>query len=157
MNKKLANEFGLLEGILFILLSFPVSLQGQPIQIHSSKQKISIEWGNGRASGTINVLNGSLTKIEITKGHGKIFDNRFEFSQPGNVRITLEIDSVQNNPGPEPTIISIKTTTNSFSFFLRDVSKNFPIYIPDYSVVVLQDSDNRSFSEVRSNILSRKL
>ena len=157
MNKKLAIKFGLPEGILFILLSFPISLQGQLTQIHSSTQKVSIEWSKGRPSGTINVLNGSLTKIEIIKGPGKINDNRFEFSSSGNARITLEIDGVQNNPGPEPTIISVKTNTNSFSFFLRDVSKNFPIYIPDYSVVVLKDSDSRSFSEVRLNILSRKL
>lgn len=71
MNKNLAIRFILAEGILFILLSFPVSLPGQLTQTHSI-QKISIEWNKGRPSGTINVLNGSLTKIEIIKGPGKI-------------------------------------------------------------------------------------
>jgi hypothetical protein len=116
MDKNLAIRFILAEGILFILLSFPVSLPGQLTQTHSI-QKISIEWNKGRPSGTINILNGSLTKIEIIKGPGKIIDNRFEFSSSGNARITLEITGVQNNPGPEPTIISVKTNTNFFLFF----------------------------------------
>lgn len=155
INKKLAGRFGLPDRFLFVLLSFPFCLQGQSTQIHSSTQKVSIEWKEV-SSGWINVLNGSLTKIEISKGLGKITDNRFEFSSSGNARMTVEIAGVQNNPGPKPTIISVKTHTNSFSFFLRDVSENFPIYIPDYSVVVLKDSDNRSFAEVRANIQSRK-
>ncbi len=35
--------------------------------------------------------------------------------------------------------------------------RNFQCYIPDYKVVVLMDSDNRSYAEVESDILSRKL
>lgn len=157
MNRKLGIRLGLLGGILIVLYSFPIILQGQGKELHPSRQKVSIEWSSGKPSGTINVLNGRLTKIEIIKGNGKIIDTRFEFTSSGSARITLDIDSAQNNPGPKSTLISVKTSNFPFSFFLRDVSKNFPIYIPDYSVVVLKDSDNRSFSEVQLNILSRKL
>jgi len=157
MNKKLAITLGFQGCILFILFSFPISLQSQGKGMHPDKQKIFIEWCSGKPSGTIKVLNGSLTKIEIIKGLGNIKDNRFEFTSSGSVRIELEIDSAQNKPGPGATLISVKTSNFPFSFFLRDISNDFPIYIPDYSVVVLKDSDNRSFAEVQSNILSRKL
>ncbi len=156
MPKKIALVVGLLGGLSYIFL-FPILLQGQEKTMQIPPQKISIEWSGGKPSGTISVLNGSLSKIEIVKGHGKIKDNRFELTTTGPARIALEFDDVQNNPGPGATIISVKTDNSPFSFFLRDVSKGFPIYIPDYSVVVLLDSDNRSYAEVESDILSRKL
>jgi hypothetical protein len=157
MKKKPTSSVGWLAVILFILFSFPVALRGQVKEMNPARQKISIEWGTGKPSGTISVLNGVLVKIEVIKGKGKVKDNRFEFSSVGNARIGIEIESVQNQPGPEPTLVSVKTNDHPFSFFLRDVSGNFPIYIPDYSVVVLKDSDNRSFAEVQSDVLSRKL
>lgn len=142
---------------LIILLSSTASLWGQGKEKYPSKQKVSIEWNKGKPSGTIEVLNGSLANIEIIKGQGKVKGNRFEFTSSDQTRISLEINNAKNHPGPEATLISIKTSNFPFSFFLRDVSKDFPIYIPDYSVVVLKDSDNRSYAEVQSNILSRKL
>ena len=158
MKKKLAITLGFMSDILFILLlSFPISLQSQGKEMHPLMQKVSIEWSSGKPSGTIQVSNGSLTNIKILKGSGKVKDNRFEFTSSGSARITLEINNVQNKPGPGATIISVKTSIAPFSFLLRDVSKDFPIFIPDYTVVVLQDSDNRSYAEVESNILSRKL
>ena len=157
MKKKLTRTLGLTGGILFILLSFPISMQGQGIAMHSSRQKINIEWNNGKPSGAITILNGHLMNIKIINGRGKTIGNRFEFTSPGSARIAIEIDSAQITPGPGSTLISVKTTNAPFSFFLRDVNKNTPIYIPDYSVVVLEETDSRSFSEVQFNILSRKL
>ena len=164
MNQKESNSknrfaitLGFLRGILFILLSFPISLQGQIKEMHPSKQKISIVFNRAKPSGTIQVLNGSLTKIKIIKGRGKVKGDYFEFTSSDNARILLEIDNAQNHVGPESTIISVKTNKYPFSFFLRDVSIDFPIYIPDYSVVVLKDSDNRSYNKVQLDILARKL
>jgi len=156
LKKRLFVLLRLLGSLLFILLSFPNSLQCQEKKIPFSRQQISIEWNNGKPSGTIDVLNGNLTKIEIIKGRGKIKNNRFEFTSTGSARIVLKIDSAQIHNGSGVTVISVKTKNHPFSFFLRDVSKDFPICIPDYSVVVLVDSDSRSYEEVQLNILSRK-
>ena len=156
-NSRLAITLGFLWGILFILLLFPISLQGQRKEMHPSKQKISIVFNRAKPSGTIQVLNGSLTKIKIIKGRGKVKDDHFEFTSSGNARIELEIDNAQNHVGPKSTIISVKTNNYPFSFFLRDISIDFPIYIPDYSVIVLKDSDSRSYDKVQLDILSRKL
>ncbi len=126
MPKKIELTVGLLGGLAYILL-FTIHLQGQEKTMQIPPQKIAIEWSGGKPSGTITVLNGSLTEIEIVKGDGKIKDNRFEFTGTGPARITLEFDDVQNNPGPGATIISVKTDNSPFSFFLRDVSKEFPM------------------------------
>ncbi|MDQ2864376.1 MAG: hypothetical protein M3R50_12150 [Bacteroidota bacterium] len=142
---------------LFILFSSPVSSLDKGKAKDISTQKISIEWNSGKPSGTIEVLNGTLIKIEVIRGKGKIKDSRFNFTSAGQARISVEINNVKNQLGPEATIISVKTDNSPFSFFLRDVSEDFPIYIPGYSVVVLRDSDNRSYAEIQLNILSRKL
>ncbi|MEO9023089.1 MAG: hypothetical protein ABI237_06520 [Ginsengibacter sp.] len=147
----------LLSVSLFILFSSPVSSFDKGKAKNNSTQKVSIEWNNGRPSGTIEILNGTLIKIEVKRGKGKIKDNHFDFTSAGQARISVEIDNVKNQLGPGATIISVKTDNSPFSFFLRDVSEDFPIYIPGYSVVVLKDSDNRSYTEVQLNILSRKL
>ena len=117
MKKKLVAMLGLLGSILFILLSFPINSWGQEKEMHLSKQKVSIEWSNGKPSGTIMVLNGSLTNIKILKGSGKVKDNRFEFTSSGSARIALEIVNAQNHSGLGATIISVKTNNTPFSFF----------------------------------------
>jgi len=138
----------------FILFSFQVSSLDRG---KTSSQKVIIEWNNGKPSGTIGVLNGNLIKIEVLRGKGKTKDNSFNFTSAGEARISVEIANIKNQLGPGATIISVKTDSSFFSFFLRDVNEGFPIYIPSYSVVVLRDLDNRSYAEVQLNIASHKL
>jgi len=157
MKNKLVLPLGLMGCILTLLSLIPIGLKGQGKQVSPSVQKISIEWSKDKPSGTITVLNGSLRNIEIIKGKGKVRNNRFEITSSGTARITIGINNVHNAPGPGATLISVQTTHAPFSFLLRDVSLKYPIYIPDYSVVVLKDSDQRSFSEVQSAIQSLKL
>jgi len=126
-----------------------------PVEVYS-QDKISIEWSTGKPSGTIEVLHGTLKKIEIIQGQGTIKGNAFKFSSDA-ARISLEIENSKNQLGPLATLISIKTGRLPFSFFLRDVTVDYPIYIPNYSVVVLKDVDKRSYSEVQSKISGDKL
>ncbi|MEN8227304.1 MAG: hypothetical protein ABFS38_04050 [Bacteroidota bacterium] len=156
MKTKTATAPKWIRFILFVLLVYAVPLQGQQSS-YPVRQQVCIEWSNGKPNGTIELQNGHLAKIKITIGKGKVRGNRFEFSSTGRARIAIEIDSARIQPGPGPTLISVKTTTAPFSFLLRDVTEQFPIYIPDYSVVVLSSSDMRSYAEVQVDILSRKL
>lgn len=57
---------------------------------------------------------------------------------------------------PEATLIHVEAPQGSFSFFLRDVNRNTPIYIPNYKVTVLPAGDGRCYAEVEREILSRK-
>jgi hypothetical protein len=159
MNLKPIIVFRLLlyRRILFIFLVFPIALRSQNKKIYLATEVVTVSWNYKKPIGTVQVINGNLKSIKILKGNGKVKGSHFEFTSSLNSSITIEIENVQNNPGPGATLISIKTNEHPFSFFLRDVTKDFPIYIPDYSVVVLRGSDNRSFAEVELNILSRKL
>lgn len=95
---------------------------------------------------------GSTVKIEMKSG--KVNGLEFESGVSGT-RLTVVLSGAVKETGPEPTVISVKTATNPFSFFLRDVSSDYPIYIPAYGVAVLPDRDNRSYREVERDVLMR--
>lgn len=140
-----------------ILISALMNISGQITDKKPFSQKISIEWQDGNPAGTIEILHGKLSKIEIIKGKGKVKGNSFEIVSPGETRILISIDSARINPGKKLTVITVNTEKNPFSFFIRDVSKEYPIYISDYNVVVCDNLDNRSLSQIRTDINNRWL
>jgi len=116
--------------------------------------KIAIEWPDGQPQGSIQVLFGKLGKIQIRQGNGKVSGNHFAFHSKGTARLEITCEDVQLQPGSEATVISV-LTDHPFSFFLRDVSAEFPIYLPEYRVVVTNDS--RSYAQIAAAIQSRGL
>lgn len=140
---------------ILILLSF--NIFGQNTRTHRGSHQIYIEWDGGKPVGDIEVLNGSLTGIKITKGKGKAGKSSFDFFSPGHNRISIAFDDFNTNPGTGATLVTVNTRENHFSFFLRDVSKDFPIYIPEYDVVVFRADDNRSYSQIQTDIKDRRL
>ncbi|RAJ93152.1 hypothetical protein LX87_04664 [Larkinella arboricola] len=118
--------------------------------------QVRVEWKDGTSpSGTVQVQHGVLRKIERVAGKGKIKANGFQVGASSRPGILIAIDSAQTGYGSGSTVVSIKTTKNPFSFFLRDVTANSPIYMPDYGVVVLNAADRRSYQEVETAVRSR--
>lgn len=64
--------------------------------------------------------------------------------------IDFEVTDAQTGYGPFPTIVKVESDAGSFSFLVRDVSLEFPIYIPEYSVIVTTPHETRSFGEIAS-------
>lgn len=137
--------------------SSEVSVANRDLDSSAAIQKVFIEWSDIKPSGTVEVSNGTLIKIEILEGRGKVRGNRFDFTSTVRSRISVEVGDLRKQLGPGATVISIKTDERPFSFFVRDVNKNSPIYIPEYHVVVLPDQDSRNYNAVEEEILIRKL
>lgn len=142
-----------LTGLLIWTIS-PLNIFGQPGD-NLNNQQVAIEWPNVRSKGAIEVLNGKLLKIEIVEGKGTVKRDSFNVDSRQNVRILASLTNVQNNPGSDPTIVTVRTDQNQFSFFLRDVSKEYPIYIPEYHVVITAADDMRSYSQIETTIKDR--
>ncbi len=140
---------------LLIWTASPLLLFGQPGD-KITVQQVAIEWPNIQSKGVINVLNGNLIKIEIARGDGIVRRDSFELDTRQNVRILASFTNVHENPGSDPTLVAIRTDQNQFSFFLRDVSKEYPIYIPEYHVVVTASDDMRSYDQIETTIRARK-
>jgi hypothetical protein len=142
--------------IAALCILFAVSAQALGQQQIQWKDTVEVEWEKAPTSGTIEVLNGRVEKITILKGKGKIKGTHFQFASSGSARIAINLDSIQNNPGPGATLLTVQTGKRPFSFFTRDVSTAFPVYIPIYGVVVLPGKDNRSYTTIKDHIASLK-
>ncbi|GAB4002884.1 hypothetical protein GCM10028807_62350 [Spirosoma daeguense] len=120
--------------------------------------QVRVEWKNGTSlSGTVQVQHGILRKVDLSAGKGKTKANAFQLGSGSRPGILIAIDSAQTDYGTGATVISVLTTKNPFSFFLRDVTSSSPIYMPDYGVVVLNAKDGRSYKEVEAAVRSRKI
>jgi hypothetical protein len=121
------------------------------------KATVQVEWKNGPVTGTIETKNGNLAQGQILKGKGTFKGNRFSISGEGACRLSLTIDSANLDLGANVTTVSMMSEKNPFTFFLRDVRKDFPIYIPAYGVMVTTSDDDRSYDEIASEIQNRHL
>jgi len=120
-------------------------------------KKIVIEWEAGSVEGNVVIGNGKIKKLDIVRGQGKISGKKFLFSSNNSCRMEVSLDKVKLSPGPEPTIVTVHTAKNSFSFFLRDVNQKYPIFIPEYGVIVTDAGDKRTYKQIERGIRSRRL
>lgn len=144
-------------GLLIIVFCLSIVLFETSAQITSETKQVAVEWKNEKPAGYIEVLNGKLKNITITQGKGNIRNSHFEFKSPGANRIEISLNDVRTDYGSGTTVITVHTGHNSFSFFLRDVSTAYPIYIPDYNVIVCHADDNRTYQQIENEIKSRNL
>ncbi len=119
-------------------------------------QTIAIEWQDNPLSGSIRVVSGELSKLDVARGSGSIECERFELGQ-GGCRIDISVKDEDVSFGAAPTIIEVDAGANSFAFFLRDVSSKYPILIREYGVVVTEQGDHRSYPQIESAISARGL
>jgi len=147
--------YSIFAGLVFFLLS--VNLFGQRADENTGSQRVFIEWEEGKQAGAIEVLYGELSEIKISRGSGKIKENRFEFRSARNNRLMVAVHSVRNRPGSGATLVTVNSENHPFSFLLRDVNEEYPIYIPEYKVVVLKAGDDRSYEQVEAAVQSKGL
>lgn len=126
--------------------------------IAQNKNQLRIEWKDETTTGAIKVAHGHLTGLRIIKGKGSVKEKNFQFktgSPEGS--LLIELDSIVTSSGSGATVVSVRTARHPFSFFVRDVSTTSPIFIPDYGVAVLLNSDKRSYKDIEELVLSNKL
>ena len=133
----------------------PAEMQAEEGQM---RREIVIEWEGGQPSGEIAVSNGVLREARIERGQGGIDDkNHFACTVDGPCRLVLQIEGTKVKSGKGSTIVTVQTGRSPLSFFLRDVNSPYPIYIPEYQVVVTEGQAPRSFDEIRTEIRRRGL
>ena len=113
---------------------------------------IAIEWKGGSPSGCVEVLNGRLAGLSITGGTGAADAGRFAFDRDGPCRLVVTLDAYSVALGSGATIVTLRLPGTPFSFFLRDVSERFPIFLPDCGVVVTEGGDARTYPQIADAI-----
>jgi len=141
--------------LIFILAFICICKSGS--QTTSGLENITIKWQGVRPVGSIEILNGELVKLVVQQGKAKISSNQFRFNQAGSNSIGLVLRNINVNPGSGATVVTVRNGSESFSFFLRDVTHDYPIYIPAYNSVVCRSDNNRSFIAIEEEIKNRGL
>jgi hypothetical protein len=121
------------------------------------KKNIAILWNDVAGEGFIEISAGNLENHSIVNGSFGLNEEKSTFRFEKFCRMELDINNVSIGLGANATIITINTKKNPFSFFLRDVSKENPIYIPQFNVIVTEKNDRRSFKEIAEAIRGRGL
>jgi hypothetical protein len=140
-----------------VLILSPSGFLTSYTQVNTGKKQVAIEWQNVKPSGYIEVYNGQLKSLTISAGKGKIDNDHFTFRSDGFNRLEISFSDERLNYGSGTTVVSVHSGDNSFSFFLRDVTMDCPIYIPDYHAVVCLSEDKRSYLQAESEIRGRHL
>ncbi|HEX4427539.1 MAG TPA: hypothetical protein VH079_19210, partial [Terriglobales bacterium] len=119
------------------------------------QKQIAVEWKAGRPKGQIRVTDGRVVKVEIVSGRGNVSENQFADTDDAPFRLRLSVEGLNNRYSKNPTIVSVSTEDHAFSFLMRDVDERFPIFIPEYGVVVTSADDVRSFAQIEASIKER--
>ena len=123
----------------------------------SGMQSLEVVWRDGPARGEVEVANGRLAGITVASAEGHAEGTRFQFKQPGAARLTVTLAEAVLGPGGGATLVMIDADDREFSFFARDVTPQFPVWLPDYGVAVTTAGDRRSYAEISSDLGSRHL
>lgn len=102
--------------------------------------KVKVLWKNGENRGT------------IWAAHGKVAESSKVVS--GNTAV-IDFEEVAVEPGPFATLVHVDAGRAPFSFFLRDVTAQHPIYLPSCEAVVTTGDDPRGHDEIVADILHR--
>lgn len=83
------------------------------------KVKIKILWEKAPGKGVVEVIRGKLDFLIIAGGKGSCRQGSFNF-ESGTGILEAVISEANIEAGAFPTIVRVRTKTDSFSFFLRD-------------------------------------
>ena len=121
-----------------------------------SAHDIAVVWERGAIEGRIELSDGEARKASITPGavgEASAFSSR----SPHPVRLEFSVEGASAERGGRRAVVTVRTKTQPFSFFLDDVDARHPILIPAYGVAVTEASDHRTYDAIRRDISSRAL
>ncbi|MCC6862335.1 MAG: hypothetical protein IT158_27415 [Bryobacterales bacterium] len=106
---------------------------------------IAVVWSGGSPEGEVRVTGGRVASLSPGTGV------RFRAGAGGPFRLRISAE------GGDRAILHVAARKDPFSFFLRDVSRDNPIYLPAFGAAVTVGDDPRSFAEIEAAVRARGL
>jgi hypothetical protein len=135
------------------LLAVAMDLQGEGEP--ADKKTVRILWKSGGHDGSLEIVGGRLEQLATCMGTGTAKGDKFKFDQDGAAGLEARVGAARLLPGPGGARVIVRDLTNSFCFFLRDVRSEYPIYIPEYAVVVTVAEDPRDYLAIERALRQR--
>ncbi|MCE5226437.1 MAG: hypothetical protein LLG05_11355 [Porphyromonadaceae bacterium] len=136
------------------------SVDIQEIEVYSNSEwketDVKIEWGNDAAAknwkGHFEIYNGELENIEALADNVTVED-QFNFrcdDKSASVKLRLRYTNDKDDPdSSDRTIVTLRSTGNSFSFSVDDVVSGEKIFVKDYDILVTKFADHINYAEFR--------
>ncbi|MBS0000479.1 MAG: hypothetical protein KFF73_15980, partial [Cyclobacteriaceae bacterium] len=141
--------------LFFLWITDPAS--GQVNSTDEDKAGFLIMWEDTRPAGRIFINNGRLERMRIVSGRGRVDGSSFRIKSAGEVKLEVISTAINTGPGSQSTLVHVLTESHPFSFFLRDVNEQYPIYIPEFRVVVSVPGDPRGYRQIIREIQAKNL
>lgn len=123
----------------------------------SDSRTVLLKWARGPLAGEIAVTHGLLAEIRIVAGEGAADGARFNVKSSGACVIALTCRDIQVLSGGKATRVSVAAAEKRFTFFLRDVTASYPVWLPAPGVIVTTADDGRTYDEICAAIYARRL
>ncbi|MGE5559151.1 MAG: hypothetical protein ACM3WV_11190 [Bacillota bacterium] len=121
------------------------------------EKTIALEWAKDHGcAGNFEVVNAKTAGLRIVKGEGSCDIGGLAFRFEAGGRIELTLADVNAAPGADPVIVTVNMEVNPFSFFLRDVRADYPVFIPEYRVAVTDGGDPRTYEDIEREIRGKE-
>ena len=117
---------------------------------------VAVVWERGPLEGRIELSEGKVGKASIAPGAVREA-TAFSSTAAGPVRLELSVEGASAARGGRRAVVTVRTKTRPFSFFLDDVDARYPILVAAYGVAVTNASDRRTYDEIRRDVSSRGL
>jgi len=122
-----------------------------------NKITVAMVWQQGPGEGTIEASNGPVVSLRLTAGKGRARGTGFVADSATPCRIELTIANANIAPGAGATRVTVRAAAHAFTFFLRDVRPERPIWIPVYGVAVTAVADSRTYAEIAAAVQAQHL
>jgi hypothetical protein len=126
-----------------------------PPNLDSKEISVRVLWRDPPAAGRVEVLHGALGAIELDPQRGRVDGDHYTFVPVEQASLTLRLRQVISSPGAGATIVTIGAGADAFSFFVRDVTADFPIILPRQAVAVTTDGDPRTYQQIADAMARR--
>ncbi len=118
---------------------------------------VVVHWPASPLAGTLEVAHGELEAARPARGAGSADGARFRFEGPGPCALAVTIRGARLETGGRATRLGVRVPGRAFTFFLRDVTAEVPLFVPAAAAAVTLPSDPRDYAAVEAAVRARGL
>ena len=114
-------------------------------------------WANAPVAGSIEVHDGRLDRLELPSTAGTTNGSTYSFNRDTAGSLLIHVADARLNAGAGATRVTVRGGPAAFTFWARDVTATFPIYLPRLGVAITAGDDARDYAAIAAELTARGL
>ena len=116
---------------------------------------VAVLWEHGPVAGSVDVVYGHLASLALVAGRGRVDGHEVDIAAGGAARLLVRVADARVQRGARATRVQLRMPRSPIAFFLRDVSAETPIHVPEYGLAVTTADDPRDYAGIVAAIRGR--